>query len=124
MGLLLRPKFQASPVEDEALFLFRGAENHILEGGVFADLAPVLDGRHSEEAIASLLEDRHGRATVHYALGILRDQRLIIEQTGPADPQDAFWDALDFAPAEARERVARLTLVVTAIGAVHPNELV
>jgi len=124
MGLLLRPKFQASPVENEALYLFKGAENHILEGGVFADLAPVLDGRHSEEAIADLLEDRHGRATVHYALGILRDHQLIIEQTGPADSQDAFWDALDFAPAEARERLRHLKLVVTAMGDVHGGELV
>jgi ribosomal protein S12 methylthiotransferase accessory factor len=95
MGLSLRPKFAASAVDGQGLLLFSADTHQLFEGAVFFDLAPLLDGARDEAALADELEDRHGRAAVHYAINLLREQEALIEgSSGATGTEAAFWDEL------------------------------
>lgn len=124
MGLLLRPRFKAVPVEGEALFLFGDRQSRILEGVVFGDLLPLLDGTRDAEEIADALEGKHERALVHYALNILTDRDAAIEVDREAlEASAAFWDAMGFDPATAGDRLARAEVEIIALDAEIPDGL-
>ncbi len=65
------PSFHVEPVEADGVCLLSEREHVVLQGRIYAEMAPLLDGTRS---VADLIADLDGRvspAEVHYALGRL-----------------------------------------------------
>ncbi|WP_437735083.1 TOMM precursor leader peptide-binding protein [Sorangium sp. So ce1335] len=105
--------FVVQIVDDEGVFLLDEGSTYVLRGRAYLALAPLLDGRLTEDELCRQLEGRVPPAEVAYALAVLKEKGLISDGA-PDLPrhQVAFWEAfgVDAAQAEQRLQGARITV--------------
>jgi ribosomal protein S12 methylthiotransferase accessory factor len=119
-----RPHFYVQAVEPEHVFLVTETKTHVLEGGIYQYLAPLLTGELAVEDLLIELADRVSAPELFYALHRLERRGYIVE----ADPQierptAAFWSALALAPREAAARASAATVALQAVGDVDLDPL-
>lgn len=105
-------------VPSEGVFLIAESAQVELRGRAFVALAPLLDGRRTEEEIADLLRGSLSAAEVFYALERLRRAGYVVDAAPAAPPGEAaFWDAHDVDPAAASRALSEAAVSVAALGA-------
>jgi oxazoline/thiazoline synthase len=85
----------------------------LLEGPLYAHVAPLLDGRLTSDEIVDRLAGTFSAAEVYYAILRLRRLDLVAEAPQGVPPRvAAFWHSLDADAAEAAARLARTSVAV------------
>ena len=114
---VLKTHLQIERLPPEGLFLLSEEQHLWLEGAVYLELVPLLDGRRSAEELAEALAPRHDPARVYYALTRLEQGGCLVEaEPGAPHPHAALWHALGVAPAEAAHRLAQAEVEVLRVG--------
>lgn len=105
----------------EGVFLLSEKGHFLRRGEAYLRLAPLLDGQHTEEEIAELLQGQVSGPMVFYALELLRRKGYVTNATAalPAE-QAAFWDMLEVDPEVAARRWQETTVAVATFGGVDP----
>jgi len=119
---MLRPRWRASchveVLNDSTVLLLDETGYALLNGRIYALLAPLLDGQHTQEEIVGQLESQVFFPEITYAIEVAERAGHVIE-SGPNDPESApFWHPLgvDTNTVAARLRDARVT--VEALGGI------
>src|SRR5262245_41967442 len=98
-------------VEQDGVYLLSEREPILLKGRIFTRLAPLLDGRHTVEAIETALAGDVHSVHVRFALAFLQRKGHVVEATRAAPAARlAIWDELAV-DADAAERQLRDTVV-------------
>lgn len=121
-----RPRFKSSlePVvdADDGLFLLHEQGHEWLPGPLWAQLAPLLDGRHTVEQVFDTLADHHDPAAVLHALDLLRARGHLALDAGLRDrPRDAWWAQADVAPRATQRRLARQRVELRVLPPAQPQ---
>lgn len=125
--MLPRPRFKAhllvQVVEPDTVFLATERGHRVLEGRLYAMLAPHLDGRTTIQEIVKRLDGRLTRLEVEYGLSELDKAGLL---AGSRDNEPAGREAyLELAGVDRREALRRLrrSAAVRAVGGVRTDGL-
>ena len=103
---MLAPHLRFAPAGDGAALLVSEDYNRVLEGPIWLDLAPLLDGTRSRAEIAAALAGRHAALAVQTALVALAAQGLVVSAEFSMDrAAAAFWSRLGVSPRLAEERL-------------------
>ena len=90
-----RPRFKSSvePIvdADDGLFLLTEGGHHWLPGQLRAELAPLLDGQHTVQAIFERLSERHEPADVLAALDDLQQRHLLADDAADMPRAERTW---------------------------------
>jgi ribosomal protein S12 methylthiotransferase accessory factor len=125
--MIARPIFKRTyhveVVEPEGAYLLSEREPVLLKGPLFCRLAPLLDGRHSVEAIVAALAGEVSALQVHFALALLERRGHVVEGDGAPPARAAFWDALGVDACQAERRLRETTVAVRPFGAVPVEPL-
>lgn len=120
-----RPQFKRyfhyEIVPSEGIFLLSEKENILLQGAPYLEVAPFLNGQHTEDEIIDLVPDWLSPPEVLYVIDQLKRKGYIVNATTSMPPeQAAFWDMLAIDPELAVNRLQETVVSVVAIGAVDP----
>jgi len=119
-----KPSFRIELVEDEGVYVLGELESHVLRGRAFLALAPLLDGRTTEEELCQRLQPQHAPAEVLYALALLRQRGFLARGGAEAStPEAAFWEGLGVDSVQARERLRAARLSIVSLGEVDETPL-
>ena len=123
-----RPRFKSSvePIVDanDGLFLLSEDSHQWLPGDLMADLAPLLNGQFTVEAIFDSLADRHEPEDVLAALDLLKTQRFLADDAAELPRAErAWWERCGVSPALASERLQRAQVSVRVLGDVDAAPL-
>jgi ribosomal protein S12 methylthiotransferase accessory factor len=118
-----RPTFKRSlrveVVDAEGVYLLGEQQNHLLRGRAYVAVAPLLDGRSTEEEICVALEDRVSAAEALYAIGTLRRMGFVVDRPAGetvSGDEAAFWEALGADAQGAHESLASASVSLVGIG--------
>jgi oxazoline/thiazoline synthase len=113
----LKRFFHHEVVPAEGVFLLSEESHHVLRGKTFVLLAPLLDGRHTDDEIATILADQVASNDVFYALEILKRLGHVADAV-PAIPaaQAAFWDTLGASPQLAAQKLQDSAVAIVCFG--------
>jgi bacteriocin biosynthesis cyclodehydratase domain-containing protein len=124
---MMRPRFRADYVVDAQPFspviLLSELSPVFLNGPIYAELAPLLDGRHEMAEIVDRMEATASPPEVYYALMQLASAGHIADAAEDADlqrPEQAYWDVLQVGSAMSERALERASLKITALGAIDP----
>src|SRR3954471_13314759 len=93
-------------VEEDGVYLLSDRHPVLLTGRVFRRLAPLIDGRHTVDAIVETLAGDFPSLEIRFALTFLGRSGHIVEASDAAPPARlAFWDDLGLDPAWAERRL-------------------
>lgn len=115
------PQYHVVVVEPEGVYLLSERGHTVLKGAVHCQLAPLLDGRHTSDAIVDRLvgAGRASAAEVYYALGLLERKGYAVEADGAVPiGQAAFWRGLGLDPMQASRRLRESCVALAVCGAV------
>lgn len=117
--LRFKHHFRYKIVPEEGVFLLTESNYFLLNGPVYLRLAPLLDGRYSEDEIVELLHEDLPYQEIFYALYRLKSEGYITEVTSstsmPAG-QAAFWNMLGIDEQSASERLQQTAVSITSFG--------
>jgi ribosomal protein S12 methylthiotransferase accessory factor len=126
--MLNRPAFRADlhvePLEPSTLFLLSEDRHWVVQGRVYVQLAPLIDGRNTVSDLVTRLAGQVNPPELFVALGRLEGRGYLVEADDavPAE-QAAFWQALGFAPAVVQARFADAPCELRALGAAEIEPL-
>jgi oxazoline/thiazoline synthase len=86
--LAFRDSFDIYVIDGEAAIIRSDREEHLLHGALHARLTPLLDGRHSLDAIIDTLQAQHSPEEVYYAIDRLRSKGWITDWGAATDTAD------------------------------------
>ncbi len=90
----------------EGLFILSERDEFVFRGPLYARVAPLIDGRHTDDDIARALAPEFPAGQVYFALAGLRRAGFIDDRPSTVpDSEAAFWDALDLQPAAVEVRL-------------------
>jgi oxazoline/thiazoline synthase len=123
-----RPRFKSSvePIvdADDGLFLLSEDGHQWLPGSLQADLAPLLNGQFTVEAIFESLADRHEPEDVLAALDLLKTKQVLADDAADLPRAErAWWERCGVSPALAIQRLKRAQVDVLALGSVDAAPL-
>ena len=119
---VFRRTCQVRVVEEDGVYLLSERDPVLLKGRVFPRLAPLLDGRHTVDAIVEALAGDLSSLEIHFALTFLQRSGYVVEASDAAPPgRLAFWDDLGVDAASAERRLRETTVRVRAVGNVDPS---
>jgi ribosomal protein S12 methylthiotransferase accessory factor len=123
-----RPRFKSGvePIVDidGGLFLLTEGGHHWLPGRLHAELAPLLDGRHTVEAIFDQLAERHEPGDILAALDGLKQRQLLADDVADLPRATrAWWERCGVSPAQALRRIDQATVALHVLGAVDATPL-
>ena len=126
--MLARPRFKHSfrieILEGEGVYLLWEGGSHVLHGRTYQVLAPLLDGKLTEQEICERLEAHVSAAEVFYAIHMLRKGGFVTnDEADIPRAEAAFWDALDIEPTQAREHLRRARAALVALGDVETTSV-
>ena len=102
----LLPHLEFRPVDDRQVLLISETFNTLLRGSIYPDLLPLLDGRHSFDAIMSALSGAHAASQIQTALASLISKQYVVSGDHAMDRGTAaFWSSLGASPRWAEERL-------------------
>jgi len=112
---IFQPYLQVQVVEGEGLFLLSEVRHTVLQGRLFEVVGRSLDGRPVEEICRSL-KSQATPAQVFYTVNKLERGGFICEHDERVpSPHAALWALQGFAPADAAQRLATVTVAVHGI---------
>jgi ribosomal protein S12 methylthiotransferase accessory factor len=113
----LKPNLVAQVVPPETVYLLSEREHFALSGGLYALLAPYLDGRHTIDELVDRLENEVAAPEVFYALMQLESRGFLCEaEEGVAPEVAAYWSSLGLDPRTTRSRLEATGVRVAAFG--------
>ncbi len=123
-----RPRFKSSlePIvdTDDGLFLLAEGLHHWLPGSLHAELAPLLDGRHTVEAIFDALTERHEPADILEALDDLKEKQLLADDAAAMPRAErAWWERCGVSPRLARQRLREVPVTLQVLGDVDARAM-
>src|SRR5262249_33084437 len=113
---VFRPDFHVEVVPGEGVFLLSDREQTLLRGRPYELVAPLLDGRTTEE-VCSYLRGTATPASVYYALAQLERKGYLWERGGGLPVSEAaLWSSQQVSEKAVLERLAQRPVVVGALG--------
>jgi len=124
-----RPRFKSSvePIvdADDGLFLLSEGGFLQLPGALFSELAPLLTGEHTVEALFEQLAERHEPGDILAALDLLEKRQMLADDLARLPrPQRAWWERCGVGPALAQVRVHQATVDLHVLGGIDATPLV
>lgn len=111
-----RPHFRVEVVPGEGVFLLSDSRQTVLRGRVYELLAPLLDGRATQDLCNDLCQQA-SPAEIYYALSQLERKDFLCElDEGLPAGQAALWSSHQVVPALAARRLAERPVAVRAFG--------
>lgn len=119
--MLHRPKFKncfhIEIVESVGVFLLSESDYYVLEGRLYQQLIPLINGHYTADDIVNLLQETASAAEIYYALMVMERKGYLVESDETLKPEvAAFWDILNIDRAMATNRLQATKVAVTAIG--------
>jgi ribosomal protein S12 methylthiotransferase accessory factor len=109
----------------EGVFLLSEKSPTLLRGRLYELIAPLIDGRHSADDIATQLDGRIPAAEVYHTLRQLELKGYLAQASGySTNGAGAFWDLQDIDPGDAAQRVAETTVAVSGLAGLEVDPLV
>ncbi len=103
--------------EHDGVLLLGEGESHWLSGALYRELAPLLNGRHTVQALIARLKGRFSAAEVRYALHRLEAKGLLAEFASELPPERAaYWSSLGVEPRQAEARVESARVRLLSLG--------
>ena len=104
---MLAPHLEFRPLGGEAALLVSETFSTLLEGKLYVDLAPLLDGARTRREIADALAGRHEALAVQTALVSMASKGYVVSGEFEAPPKlAAWWSALGCTPRYAEKTLA------------------
>ena len=120
----LKKSFRCVVPDTENVILLDETQYKLLTGRAYAQLVPLLDGRHTATEIVDLLEGKVSPPEVYYALHLLEAEGHIVEADDSfPDEVAAFWHALNVDTRRVARRLAEGSVSLDALGAVSTEPL-
>ncbi|MGE0825281.1 MAG: TOMM precursor leader peptide-binding protein [Candidatus Binatia bacterium] len=120
--LQFKPSFRCILVPPEGVVLQSEQGHVLLNNPVYARLAPLLNGQHTDEEIVALLQEHVSPVETRYALTLLRHHGLVVDAHFPMSAgQAAYWDLGNLDPQEAGSRLQTTSVAVKAFGNIRPD---
>ncbi len=115
--------FQVEVVPPDRVFLVSESDRIVVEGRLYALLAPFIDGRNTVQDIVDCVEGRANVLDVRFGLSMLEEERYIIE-TDDETPAGlaAFRDLLDVDVDDFKRRLRDARVRVTSFGDMPTEE--
>ncbi len=116
--------YQIEVAPPDAVLLASESHSVVIDGAVYARIAPLLDGSLTVDEIADRLAGKVSLLDVYRALILLEKKGYIAEAQGAMDKHAAaFWEGLDVPAHTAPDRWAASHVSVEAVGTVSPELL-
>jgi ribosomal protein S12 methylthiotransferase accessory factor len=114
-----KPHLHVETIPGEGVFLLSEVAQTVLQGRLYEQVAPLLDGRPVKD-ICSSLRGRASPAQVYYTLGQMEKKGYLTEGDDllPAG-EAALWAIQGVEPALAARRLAETAVALTAVGGVE-----
>jgi ribosomal protein S12 methylthiotransferase accessory factor len=118
--MLQRPRFKphlhVEVVAGEGVFVLSEDNQTVLQGRLYEQVAPLLDGRPLER-VREALSGRLAPARLYYTVNMLQQKGYLCEAADVgADGEAALWSLQELGPAEVARRLAGTTVAVEAVG--------
>jgi ribosomal protein S12 methylthiotransferase accessory factor len=121
----LKSSFRLEKIDGEGIFLLSEKGTVFLSAPLSQKLISLLDGKRTQEEIASQLSNELPEAYIFYALMELEQKGLIIENEPVLDPNVAlFCESLLVEPKEAEKRLQSTRITVIALGSLSGKNLI
>jgi ribosomal protein S12 methylthiotransferase accessory factor len=118
-----KPHLRVQVVPGDGVFLLSERHQVVLQGRLYEQVAPCLDGR-TVEAICEQLRDRVAPERVFYTLAQLEKRHYLSEaEDGRPEPEAALWGELQVEVGDAARRLAETPVEVRAVGATSAEPL-
>ena len=110
---LLAPNLELRPLSEDAAMLVSDTYSSLLEGRLYLDMLPLLDGTRTRLELAQALQDKHAALAVQTSLVSMATKGHIVsaEFTMPRATA-AYWCAIGCSPRYAEERLGRARIEV------------
>ncbi|HEY7068008.1 MAG TPA: TOMM precursor leader peptide-binding protein [Chloroflexota bacterium] len=123
-ALAFKPQFHVDMVEGEGVYLLSEQGCYVLQGALYEQLAPLLDGHHTADDLIDALAAEATPAEVYYALDLLTEKGYV----GPwchdvPVARAAFWSGLGADPSAAERRLQATRVAVATFGGGPPDVL-
>jgi ribosomal protein S12 methylthiotransferase accessory factor len=127
--MLNRPKFKScfriEIVESVGVFLLSESDYFVLEGRLYEQLAPLLNGHHSVDDLVDLLQEKASAAEVYYVLMLMEQKGYIVESDDTLPSHlAAFWDSLNLDRAIATSRLQAIKVSLISLGNIPTQPLI
>jgi ribosomal protein S12 methylthiotransferase accessory factor len=104
-------------IEEDGVYLLSERDPILLKGRIFTRLAPLLDGRHTVDAVNAALSGVAGPIEIQFALSFLQRKGYIVEGSEAASvARLAFWDELGVDADAAERRLRDMAVSVRGAG--------
>ncbi|MEW1633385.1 TOMM precursor leader peptide-binding protein [Streptomyces sp. NPDC093801] len=111
----------AQVVAGEGVFLLSEQRQSVLRGALAEQLAPLLDGQHTREAVVGALAPSFGEDRVIRNIDKLVASGLVVEAEAGSDPRTGgFWELAGVDADAARHQVAGGPVEIVALGGTDP----
>ena len=115
---ILAPHLSLHPSGGDSALLLSETGAHVVEGRLYADVLPLLDGTRARGEVAAALAGRHSALEVQTALAALAARGVAVSAEYAMDRRiAAFWSALGATPLFAEERLAAAPVTLRGAGA-------
>ncbi len=113
---IFKPHLRVEPVPGEGVFLLHERGQHVLEGKLYEQISPLIDGRTTDDLVKTLA-GKVPPNKVYYVLNLLQQKGFVVEsknhfQNGHA----AFWSAQNVDLQQAADRLKKTEVSLTAFG--------
>jgi bacteriocin biosynthesis cyclodehydratase domain-containing protein len=118
-----KPHLRVQVVPGDGVFLLSERHQVVLQGRLYEQVAPCLDGR-TVEAVCDQLRDRVAPERVFYTLAQLEKRHYLSEaEDGRPEPEAALWAEQQVEVGDAARRLAETPVEVRAVGATSAEPL-
>ena len=113
----LAPHLRFHVIGEGQTLLVSETFNTLLHGGLYCDLLPLLDGRHSQREIMAALDSSHDTLSIVTTLvSLSRKGYLVSADHGMERERAAWWSSLGASPRWAEQRLAEARIAVCGDG--------
>ncbi len=130
--MLNKPQFKrcyhVETVAPDGVFLLSENQYALLNGHLYQQLVPLIDGQHTLDEIVDLMQEHASAAEVYYALMLMEKKGYLVEKVENENELTtalaAFYETLNVNTTEAARRLQATKVAVRAIGAVTIEPLI
>ena len=110
---VLTPHLTAHNIGQAQTLLVSESFNTLLHGQLLCDLFPLLDGKHSLEAVTEILHEQHSPEAVQQAIVSLSSKGYVVSADhSMSHAQAAYWSELGASPSWVEKRLANTCVTV------------
>lgn len=120
-----KPHFCVEIVQPDTVYLLSEESSTVLNGRLYCQLAPFLEGNYTVGEIISKLKEHVPFTSIYYALQKLKSKGYITEAVDNLPPNvAAFWSLLNIDPQVSCNRLQETCVSVTSLGNVPTEPLI